>query len=247
MSYRVRLSVFEGPFDLLVYLIERAGVNIYDVNISEITDQYVEYVGVMERIDPETAAEFMVLAATLLQIKSRMLLPGVKKQTEFTEEDPRDDLAKKIAEYKKYKYLAERLRLQEQKGMAVHTKLREDLSVYMEEPRELLNVDMDKFIRSFRLFLERRRRIEEVKKRYQQADRERMSMENKAEQVKSLLKRRGRIFFSELVASADDTYDVVLTFVTLLEMLAKSLISVTQESMFGNMEIISLSSERQDT
>ena len=78
MSYKVRLDIFEGPFDLLVYLIERSGLSIYDVNISEITDQYMRYVDEIKMIDPAAAAEFMVLAATLIQIKSKMLLPSEK-------------------------------------------------------------------------------------------------------------------------------------------------------------------------
>ncbi len=239
MSYKVKLDIFEGPFDLLVYLIERAGVNIYDVNISEITDQYLAYVDVMEQIDPDTAAEFMVLAATLLQIKSRMLLPAEKTDKgTVIEEDPRDELAKKIVEYKKYKYIAEVLRICEERGSRIYTKPREDISVYMGEPEEYLNVDMNKFIKAFRLFLEKRRRVEEVKKRYEQVAREKMSMERKSQQVSGLLRKRKRLSFGELLADEIDTYDIVLTFVTLLEMLAKSMITVNQPVVFGDIEVM---------
>ena len=106
MSYKVKLDIFEGPFDLLVYLIERSGMSIYQVNISEITEQYMQYMDALEEIDPDTASEFMVLAATLIQIKSAMLLPTAKKDDgSAVEEDPRDELARKIDEYKKIKYL----------------------------------------------------------------------------------------------------------------------------------------------
>lgn len=239
MSYKVKLDIFEGPFDLLVYLIERSGVNIYDVNISEITDQYIAYVDVMEQIDPDTAAEFMVLAATLLQIKSKMLLPAEKADREAaTDEDPRDELAKKIAEYKKYKYIAQILRRYEERGSRIYTKPREDISVYTGEPQEYLNVDMNKFIRAFRLFLEKRRRIEEVKKRYERVSREKMSMERKSQQVSNMLRRRERLSFGELLSDEKDTYDIVLTFVTLLEMLARSMITVNQPVVFGDIEVM---------
>ena len=94
MSYKVKLDIFEGPFDLLVYLIERAGVSIYDVNIAEITDQYIMHIETIRTVNPESAAEFMLLAATLLQIKSAMLLPGNEALTEHNEADPPDELAK---------------------------------------------------------------------------------------------------------------------------------------------------------
>lgn len=239
MSYKVKLDIFEGPFDLLVYLIERSGVNIYDVNISEITDQYIAYVDVMEQIDPDTAAEFMVLAATLLQIKSKMLLPAEKADREAaTDEDPRDELAKKIAEYKKYKYIAQILRRYEERGSRIYTKPREDISPYVKEPEEHLNVDINKFIKAFRLFLEKRRRIEEVKKRYERVSREKMSMERKSQQVSNMLRRRERLSFGELLSDEKDTYDIVLTFVTLLEMLARSIITVNQPVVFGDIEVM---------
>ena len=112
MSYRVKLNVFEGPFDLLVYLIEHARMNIYDIKISEITNQYIEYVNRMRDADINVSAEFMVLAASLLEIKSKMLLPRLAAAgdgvTELAE-DPRTELVQKLLEYKKYKSVSEML------------------------------------------------------------------------------------------------------------------------------------------
>ncbi len=240
MSYKVKLDIFEGPFDLLVYLIERSGVDIYEVNISEITDQYLDYVSAIENVDPETAAEFMVLAATLLQIKSKMLLPSIHSEEteELTEEeDLRSELADRIAEYRKYRALAEELKVREAEAAKIFAKPAEDLTRYTEHPEEYLNVDMGQFIKAFRVFLEKRQRIGEVKKRYEHAARERMSMEAKAEYVKNRLSETGSISFSQLLQDLDDIYDVILTFVTLLEMLSQGLISVEQERLFGDMTI----------
>ena len=241
MSYKVKLDVFEGPFDLLVYLIERSGVNIYEVNISEITDQYVDYVSAMEEVNPEMAAEFMVLAATLLQIKSKMLLPGActdfVTQEDEEAEDPRRELAERIAEYRKYKTAAERLKDQEAQAAKIFAKPSEDISRYTEQPEEYLNVDLNQFVRAFQTFLEKRRRIGEVRKRYERAARDRMSMEEKSEYIRINLEKTEKVFFSELLQDRSDIYDIVLTFVTLLELLSQGSITVMQEQMFDDMII----------
>lgn len=239
MSYKVKLDIFEGPFDLLVYLIERSGMSIYQVNISEITEQYMEYVDALEEIDPDTASEFMVLAATLIQIKSAMLLPSAKKEDgTVAEEDPRDELARKIDEYKKIKYLSEQLKMKEYEASRVFTKPQEDISAYTDEPEEYLNVDMDQFIRAFRVFIEKRQNIAVVKKRYESIARERMTMEAKSIQMYERLEKWGKLDFSQLIDDDADTYDIVLTFVTLLEMLRSGEISVEQETMFGDIHIV---------
>ncbi len=234
MTYKVKLDVFEGPFDLLVYLIERAGVDIYDVNISEITAQYMEYAGDIGRVDPESAAEFMVLAATLLQIKSQMLLPGRKKAAPKQErDDPRDELAEKLREYKKYRMLAEKLRELEDRNGEIFAKPAEDLSEYAVSPREDLKADPGEFMDAFRAFLERRRRIEEVRRRYEQAPRDLMTMEEKSQSVMERLKDGGDVPFRELLTEEDDLYDVVLTFTTLLELMSRGRAAVCQKELFG--------------
>ena len=110
MSYRVRLNVFEGPFDLLVYLIEHAQMSIYDIRIAEITEQYIQYISAMQDADINVSTEFMVLAAELLEIKSKMLLPRMKPQEEGgTYEDPRTELVQRLQEYKMFKEISRML------------------------------------------------------------------------------------------------------------------------------------------
>lgn len=238
MSYKVRLDIFEGPFDLLVYLIERSGLSIYDVNISEITQQYIDYVDEIQKVDPEAAAEFMVLAATLIQIKSKMLLPSAKKAGAQRKEDPRDELAQKLAEYRKMKYLSEKLREKETLGARIYTKPREDISRYTNSPLEKFDIDTDRFFDSFKAFLEKRRSLEEVKNRYQRVDRERMTMERKSLSMRDRIKNAERLDFTELIDDVNDRYDVVLTFVTMLEMLKAGIIFVEQDEVFGNIEVV---------
>ena len=163
MSYRVKLNVFEGPFDLLVYLIEHARMNIYDIKISEITNQYIEYVNRMRDADINVSAEFMVLAASLLEIKSKMLLPRLA-------EDPRTELVQKLLEYKKYKSVSEMLESRREACAASLAKPQEDISVYTGEPDVYLSLDVDKFKSAFEAFLVRKKRIEEIREHHKRSE-----------------------------------------------------------------------------
>ena len=154
MGYKVKLNVFEGPFDLLVYLIEHAQMSIYDIEISEITSQYLSYMEEMKRLDVPLASEFLVLAAALIEIKSKMFLPRTAPGGEEAEfEDPRSELVEKLLEYKRFKLLAEMLRKQEESGLRTMEKPQEDLSVYTGEPDEYLKLDLRQFVAAFDLFL----------------------------------------------------------------------------------------------
>lgn len=239
MTYKVRLDIFEGPFDLLVYLIERSGLSIYDVNISEITTQYIEHVEKLQEIDPEMAAEFMVLAATLIRIKSKMLLPRpAESAPQDPAEDPGIELARRIEEYRKIKKLAEKLREKEISGSHYYVKPAEDISAYTDAPVEKLDLDPDSFLASFRAFLERKKRIEDVRKRYESIDRERMTMEKKSVSMKNAISRSGRLDFTDLIGDPSDLYDIVLTFVTMLEMVREGMIKADQDRTFGNITLI---------
>ena len=112
MSYKVKIDQFEGPFDLLVYLIETSEMNIYDIQVAAITRQYMDYIQEMQRLDVEVATEFMVLAAVLIEIKSKMLLPRIKPEgVAGGEGDPREELVERILEYKRFKRAAALLRI----------------------------------------------------------------------------------------------------------------------------------------
>ncbi|MBQ6989531.1 MAG: segregation/condensation protein A [Clostridia bacterium] len=163
MGYKVKLDIFEGPFDLLVHLIERAEMSIYDIRVSEITDQYIAYLEDLKRMDVAVAGEFMVLAATLIELKSRMLLPRMQStETDAEMEDPRQELVEKLLEYKRFQAAAAQLEIREAENLRRFVKPQEDLSVYTENPEEILNVDIAQFMKAFRLFLQRKQKIEEV-------------------------------------------------------------------------------------
>ena len=136
MSYRVKLNVFEGPFDLLVYLIEHARMSIYDIQVSEITTQYIDYVKEMKEADVTLSSEFMVLAAELLEIKSKMLLPRTVMDEAGSEvyEDPRTELVAKLQEYKRFKSISAMLEERAADAAAALEKPQEDLAEFTGEP-----------------------------------------------------------------------------------------------------------------
>ena len=179
--YKVKLQSFEGPFDLLVYLIENAEMSIYDIRISEITTQYLDYIRQMEEQEISIAQEFMVLAASLIEIKSRMILPrSFDEGEEVVEEDPRKELVQRIIEYKKFKEISGYLKDREEHMSHIYDKPQEDISVYTDNPDEYLSLGLDQFIQAFNLFVKRKQRIEAVRKHYTRVERERSVMERKA-------------------------------------------------------------------
>lgn len=240
MGYKVKLDIFEGPFDLLVYLIENAEMNIYDIQVAEITKQYLDYVEQMQDADVTVATEFMVLAAALIEIKSKMLLPRSTPIGEgVVEEDPRTELVEKILEYKKFKAVAEVFETYENEKRLCFEKPREDLEQYTKEADEYLSLDIKQFVSVFNLFLRKKQRIEEVRKHYTRVERQKQSIEMKIENIVGFFKRHGfkKLFFRELLTKESDNYDIVLTFTSMLQMIREKLIRVEQQSDFGDMEI----------
>ena len=167
MSYKVKLQSFEGPFDLLVYLIENAEMSIYDIEISQITSQYLEYIKAMEEMDIAVSTEFMVLASSLIEIKSKTKLPRVSTGVDgVVEEDPRDELVSRILEYKRFKKAAEVLKEQEELSENIFFKPQEDLSEYINNPDEYLSLDLKQFANAFTAFIDKKQRVEAVRKHY---------------------------------------------------------------------------------
>ena len=240
MSYKVKLNVFEGPFDLLVYLIENAQMSIYDIQVAEITGQYLEYIEKMKQLDIAVAAEFMVLAAALLEIKSKMILPRVNVDDNgmIVEEDPRAELVERIIEYKRFKAAAEMLESLEEESMKIFEKPQEDISQYTEEPDEYLSLDIKQFVAAFNNFLSGKQRIEEVRKHYTRVERQKQSAEAKMRFIKNFFKKDGKqtVSFQELLTE-NSKYEKVLTFTSLLEMVRQKTVSLRQKVIYGDIAV----------
>lgn len=240
MSYKIKLDVFEGPFDLLVYLIENAEMSIYDIQVAEITSQYLQYVEKMQEANVAVATEFMVLAAALIEIKSKMLLPRSTPLEEgVVEEDPRTELVEKILEYKRFKLAAEMLDKKEDKKMLCFEKPKEDLDKYTNGVDEYLALDIRQFVSAFNLFLRKKQRIEDVRKHYTRVERQRQSIEMKIESIINFFKINPfkKVSFKHLIKDTEDRYDIVLTFTSMLQMMRDKVIKVEQHSPFGEMEV----------
>ncbi len=240
MSYKVKLQSFEGPFDLLVYLIETAEMSIYDIEISKITSQYLEYIKAMEEMDINVSTEFMVLASSLIEIKSKLILPRISETGEtIIDEDPRDELVSRILEYKRFKRAAEILQEQEEYAEQIYTKPQEDLSEYLNNPDEYLSLDLKQFANAFTAFIDKKQRVEAVRKHYTRIEREKATMEGRISFIaKTLREKIGRVFrFNELVPNKQDKYDVVITFMSLLEMAKQRVVNVKQTSTYGTIEV----------
>lgn len=241
MSYKVRLQTFEGPFDLLVYLIENAEMSIYDIKISEITSQYLAYINSMKEMDVYVASEFMVLASALIEIKSKMILPRMVDPAggSVVEEDPRTELVQRLLEYKRFKQAAEILQEQEERCSHIYAKPQEDISAYLEEPDEYLRLDLVQFAGAFNLFIQKKQKVDSVRRHYTRIERERARMEERISYIAGMLKKSvGQIFnFKEFIHNKKDRYDVVVTFVSLLEMAKNRIVSVDQKSIYGDIEV----------
>ena len=234
MAYKVKLDIFEGPFDLLVYLIENAEMNIYDIKVSSITSQYLNYLSLLQDYNIELASEFMVLAATLIEIKSKMLLPRPKIDgDESAYEDPRAELVQKIVEYKKFKTAAENLEQLEELGLKIYSKPQEDLSQYTKEPDEFIDLDLSQFVKAFNLFIQKKKKIEDIHKKYEKIEQDRVSVEDRMMEITALFKAKSGISFHDLISDNHDKYDIVLTFVSVLELIRLNTVSVRQHTSLG--------------
>ena len=242
MSYRVRTKIFEGPFDLLVYLIEHARMSIYDIRISEITAQYFKYINEMREADVNLASEFMVLAAQLLEIKSKMLLPrtAIDEEGETVYEDPRTELVAKLAEYKKYKAASEMLEERREYAAASLEKPQEDLSEYTGEPDEYLILDEAKFRTAFEEFLERKKKLDEIRAHHIRTEKQRITTEARIAGIRNFfhaLPEGQRANFNELVQDKGSKYDISVTFASVLEMMKERKLDAEQKRLFGDIEV----------
>lgn len=239
MEYRVDIDMFKGPFDLLVHLIEEAKMDIYDIEISEITKQYLEYLATMEELNVEIATEFIVLAATLMEIKSKMLLPRIDEEgQEIEAEDPRAELVERLVEYKQFRGASEFLFDKEDLGRNIFVKPQEDFALYLDEEDEILILDAEKIIKAFQIFINKKKKLSEMEIRYDRVPRKRISSEERARFIETLFKQAGKDLpkersFMETLENPKDPYDIALSFSSVLEMVKQDKLKAKQNRIFG--------------
>ncbi len=231
MAISVKLQAFEGPLDLLLHLIDKAEVDIYDIPIAEITDQYLQYLQMMEIHDLESSSEFLVMAATLLEIKSKMLLPKPRKEESGMEAiDPRAELVQKLLEYKKYKEITSELKDKLCIYEKVFYKTPDPIEDYITDAASISNVSLDALVISFKNILLK----QQSKKRssYREIYREVVTVEDKMQLIGKLLINKPSFFFDDLFMNCFNRYEVIVTFMAVLELIKRKSIFVEQDRSF---------------
>jgi segregation and condensation protein A len=223
-GYKVRLDMFEGPLDLLLHLIRKEEVSIYDIPIARITEQYLEYLTAMQQLDIGVAGEFLVMAATLIHIKSRMLLPRDPDALESETEDPRIELVNQLLEHQKFKAAAN----------ALYQRAIIENATFTRGPLETDDNNPEVAATIFQLFevfrevLNRQRAITEM-----EIARDQFSMAEKIDQIKTLVASGRPVRARELFESARSKHEMVLIFLGILELVKELVISLVQQELFG--------------
>lgn len=234
MAYRVKLRNFEGPLDLLLFLIKKNEVDIYDIPIAEITSQFLEYVEIIKLLDLESASEFILLAATLIRIKAKMLLP--RPQTDDEEEiiDPRLELVSRLLEYKRYKDLAFKLSDLEE----AHSKIFSRGFFPETEPVATDMIDLDEEITLFSLMSAFKQVLDRLpKETFHYIEDIKISLEEQIEYILNSLQSRRQITFFELISQVRDKLIIIVTFIALLELIKQGVLFVRQSVSFGEIWI----------
>jgi segregation and condensation protein A len=232
-AYPVRLHNFEGPLDLLLHLIKRNEVSIYDIPITAITSQYIEYIDLMTEMNLDVAGEFLVMAATLIHIKSRMLLPRPDPAQEDPEEDPREALMRRLLEHQKFKAAAELLHERETLRSAQWTRPDGPIAeIAGEAPEPEIEIDLFSLISAFKAVVERAKARPTV---YLPA--EQIRIEDRIEQLMSRLSETEACGFEDLFEDIQSRAGLVVTFLALLEMIRLKLIRVFQSGTVGPIRV----------
>jgi segregation and condensation protein A len=231
---RIKLQTFEGPLDLLVHLIKKNQVNVYDIPIALVTEQYLSYLSLMEELNLDVASEFLVMAATLIHIKSRMLLPRPDPaQLDEPDEDPRDALVRRLLEHQKFKAAAELLHDRETLRSAQWARPDSRIEAIAGDDYEPeLEVDLFSLLSAFRAVLERARERPPMP-----LPPEQISIEARIEQMLERLSETEACGFEDLFADAATRPDMIVTFLALLEMIRLKLIRVFQSGQLGPIRI----------
>lgn len=245
MDLKVKLDSFEGPLDLLLHLLEKNKVNIYDIPIVEITNQYMDYIREMQRQDLNIMSEFLVMAATLLDIKCRMLLPA--KTEEEEEEDPRAELVEQLLQYKMYQYMSFELRDRQVDGdrlMFKEPTIPKEVREYTEPvdlDRLLDGITLAKLNAVFQDILKRQdEKIDPIRSRFGKIEKEEVSLSDKMHDVEEYARLHRKFSFRDLLKKQSSKIQVIVTFLAILEMMKTGEIRIVQEHTFSEIMITSM-------
>ncbi len=231
---RIRLPEFEGPLDLLLYLIRRERIDIHDIPIAPIARQYMEYLDLMRELNLDVAGEFLVLAATLVHIKSKMLVPIEPTEAEGDEEqvDPREELVRRLLEFQRYKEAAGVLHQQAQIRAAQWTRPDTVLPAFDDAGEEMLEAGLYDLVSAFKELLERRKTL-----LAHEVEGEGPPLEERMDQLLALIHEGESLEFLELFAGLETKAEMIVTFLALLELVRLKHVRVYQRGMFGPIRV----------
>ena len=245
MALSVKLQAFEGPLDLLLHLIEKNKVDIYDIPIVEITEQYLDYIKAMETEDMNVMSEFLVMAATLLDIKCKMLLPKEVNE-EGEEEDPRAELVQKLLEYKLYKYMSFELRdrqVDAARNLYREQKLPPEVAAYRHpvDYKELIgDMTLSRLHEIFKSIIRRQEnKIDPIRSQYGNIEKDEIDMDGKTLYVEAYIQEHKSFGFRKLLEKQSSKMEVIVTFLIILELMKTGKIAISQESIFDEIQITS--------
>lgn len=233
MQYKVKLEIFEGPLDLLLYLIKKEELDIYDIPIAKITDQYLSYLEMMKLLDLEIAGEFIVMAATLMHIKSLMLLPPENKPPEEMEGDPRAELVQQLLEYRRFKEIADRLAEKEEARSKLFTR--------NDTERPLVETEDSPFFEAsiFDLLTALSTVLKEIPREiFHEVIKDEFTVAEKIHDIFHILVKEKKAYFTQLLKSAKSKLEIIVTFLAVLELIRLREIVIWQSERFGEIEIV---------
>lgn len=232
MEYALNIDSFQGPLDLLLHLIKESKMDIFDLKIEEITNQYLDYINKMEEMNLNIASSYLVMSAELLELKSRMLLPRHHNDESEEEEDPRDDLVNRLIEYQRYKDLTSEFKDLELERQMIFTKIPENMKEYALD-NQVINggdVTLDDLVDAFNKFLERQKFNQPLNTKVTSKE---ITVEHRRKSIKKILVSKGKVNFMDLFDIINKEY-VVVTFLAVLEMAKAKELTIKQENNFDD-------------
>ena len=234
MEYEVKIDAFEGPLDLLLHLIKESKVDIWEIKIVDITNQYLNYIQAMENLNLNIASEYLVMASELVEMKSKMLLPRLVTEEETEEEDPREKLIQRLVEYQKYKDMTKSFKELESIRHEFFTKAPESLKEYANNDTIISNdVTLDDLMNAFQKFLERKKASQPLSTTVTKKE---ITVEERRKSIRNILKEKKKVDFFDLFEVVTKEY-VVVTFLAILEMARKSELIIYQENDFDKITV----------
>ena len=231
MNYNFCINDFEGPLDLLLHLVKESKMDIYEINIHDIINQYLEFIHNLEEENIDIASEYLVMAAELIHLKSKLLV-NRKDEEEEDEEftiNSEEDLRNKLVEYEKYKKITENFKELEEKRSEVFTKLPESLTEYVDKNVIKGEFDINDLFNAYNLFLERQKLAKPLNTKITKRE---INIEDKIKDIRTILKKRKKVNFLELFTEVTKE-SVIVTFLSILEMTKNEEITLTQEDNFS--------------